>query len=52
VDQQEDWVPSIGAADRHPLLDSANPHFLEPFDAGRIHDFASFRDYTDRLVSA
>jgi hypothetical protein len=44
VDMQQNGIAAIRAAYRNPLLDAADAHGLEPFDAVRSDDLARIRD--------
>jgi len=52
VDQQQHRVPAVGAANRDPLIDPADPHFLQPLHPIGRHDLARICDDRGRLNAA
>jgi hypothetical protein len=52
VDVEQHRISSVGAANRHPLIDPADPHLFQPLDSIGRDDLARICDDGGRLGAA
>jgi hypothetical protein len=52
VDIEQHRISAVGAANRHPLIDPADPHLFQPLDSIGRDDLARICDDGGRLRAA